>query len=412
MTGMKQGAAASFSKNIGAWIVPAQVAVSVMLLAAASLLGGSFLHLLADDSGFRPEGAVMAEVGFSSNHLSAETSTRDARQIVEALAQTSGVEAAAAMSSPPIYGWWSAGHYFSLGQNGAVHTDMNVWGESVTPDYFAAMGTRILQGRPFNQADLNGEQVCVLSASAARYFFPNEDAIGRFVYSGGGDQNQDGKTKISASDTFRVIGVAADARFQSLREPAPRMLYALGEKEAFGNPFFLIARGPRDAVVSGAIRESVRRVVPTAEAPTVFSFYQLMATHLRRERMLMALSASFAGIALLLTVMGLYGLLMRSVVVRTKEIGLRLALGARPKDALGLVLRHGLRLVVVGAVLGLAAAIGVTRLLGTLLFGVSPTDPLILTGVVVALFAFALAASCLPAWRAAHIDPMQALRHE
>jgi predicted permease len=412
MTGMKQGAAASFSKNIGAWIVPAQVAVSMMLLTAASLLGGTFLHLFVDNAGFRPAGAIMADVDLNALKPSGETSTQDAQKIVDSLERMPGVEAASVMSSPPIYGWWAAGHYFSLGQNGSVHTDMNLWGESVTPDYFAAMGTPILQGRAFTRGDLTAEQVCVLSVSAARYFFPNQDAIGRFVYSGAGDASQDGKSKIGPDDTFRVIGIAADARFQSLREAAPRMMYALARKDAIGSEFFIIARGANAATVTGAIREAMRRVVPAAEAPTVFTFYQLIATHLRRERMLMALSASFAGIALLLTMMGLYGLLMRSVVVRTKEIGLRLALGARPKDALALVLRHGLRLVMIGAAVGLAAAIGVTRLLGTLLFGISPTDPLILIGVVVALFAVALAASCLPAWRAARIDPMQALRYE
>jgi ABC-type antimicrobial peptide transport system permease subunit len=152
--------------------------------------------------------------------------------------------------------------------------------------------------------------------------------------------------------------------------------------------------------------------VPAAQAPTLFTFNQLVATHLRRERMLMALSACFAGVALLLTVMGLYGLLTRSVVVRTKEIGLRLALGARRRDALALVLRQGLRLVAVGVVIGLAAAFAVTRLLGSLLFGVNATNPLILGGVVVVLVGVALAASCIPAWRASRIDPMEALRYE
>jgi predicted permease len=412
MLGMKQGSAASFSKGVGGWIVPAQVAVSVTLLAAASLLGGSFIHLLIQDSGFRPESVVMGEVDLSASKPSEKISTEDARTIVDTLAQMPGIEAAAAMSSPPIHDWWAAGHYFSLGNSGAVHSDMTLWPETVTPDYFAAIGTSILHGRSFSRADLNGEQACILSESAAQYFFPNQDAVGQFLYSGGADQANDGKTKVDASDTFRVIGVAADARFRSLREPAPRMMYALARTDEMGSDFFIVARGASAGVTTGAIRESVRRVVPAAQAPTLFTFNQLVATHLRRERMLMALSACFAGIALLLTVMGLYGLLTRSVVVRTKEIGLRLALGARRRDALALVLRQGLRLVAVGVVIGLAAAFAVTRLLGSLLFGVNATNPLILGGVVVVLVGVALAASCIPAWRASRIDPMEALRYE
>jgi predicted permease len=411
LLGLKQ-AAGMQRKSVGAWIVPAQVAVSVTLLAAASLLAASFGHLLFENAGFRPHGAVLAEIDLSATKPTGVVSTADAQKIAEAVGRVPGVDAAAAMSWPPIHDWFSAGHYFSLGPNGVVHTDMTVWPETVTPDYFAAMGTPILQGRPFSRADVTGDQVCILSASAARYFFPNEEPIGRFLYTGGADPAADGKTKIAADATFRVIAVAADAHFRSLREESPRMVYNVARKEDFNSEFFIVARGSSAGAMSGAIREVARQIAPDAAQPNVFTFDQLVASHLSRERMLMGLSGCFAGIALLLTVMGLYGLLTRSVVVRTKEIGLRLALGARPRDALALVLRQGLRLVAVGAVIGLTAAFAVTRLLGSLLFGVSATNPLILAGVVAVLFGVALAASCIPAWRASRIDPMEALRYE
>jgi hypothetical protein len=355
---------------------------------------------------------VLADIDLSGNKPDAVTSTRYAQQIADALAHLPGVEAAAAMSLPPIHDWWSAGHYFSIGQNGAVHTDMTLWGEVVTPDYFRAMGTPILEGRAFAKADLTGDLVCVLSTSAAQYFFPSEEAIGRFVYAGGENQSKDGKIKAARDDTFRVIGVAADARFRSLREAAPRMIYQLARHDEMQGEFFLVARGSSAGLTAKAIREATRRIVPAAPQPNVFTFDQLLASHLSRERMLMALSASFAVIALLLTVLGLYGLLARSVVLRRREIGLRLALGARPRDALGLVVRQGLRLIVVGATVGLGAALASVRLLQSLLFGVRATDPVILLAVVAVLFGVALAASCVPAWRAARIDPMDALRYE
>ncbi|HXW54316.1 MAG TPA: ABC transporter permease [Candidatus Cybelea sp.] len=412
LLGLKLSGVSTQSKIVGRWIVPAQVAASVMLLAAASLFGDSLLDLLLVNSGFHTQGAVLADIDVSADKPDAVTSTRYAQQIGDALARVPGVEAAAAMSIPPIHNSWSAGHYFSLGRNGAVHTDMTLWGEVVTGEYFRAIGTPILEGRAFARADRTGDPVCVLSASAARYFFPNEEAIGRFVYAGEGDQNADGKAKVARDDTFRVIGVAADARFRSLHEAAPRMIYQLARHDELQSEFFLVARGSSAGITASAIRETTQRIVPGAPQPNVFTFDELVATHLSRERMLMGLSASFAVIALLLTVLGLYGLLARSVVLRRKEIGLRLALGAHPRDALSLVVRQGLRLVVVGALVGAGGALASVRLLQSLLFGVSATDPLILLAVVGVLFVVALAASCVPAWRAARIDPMDALRYD
>jgi putative ABC transport system permease protein len=197
-----------------------------------------------------------------------------------------------------------------------------------------------------------------------------------------------------------------------LREEAPRMIYTLARPDGLGSDLFVIARGSNAALAAEAIREAVHRFAPVTEAPTVFTFDSLIKSHLRRERMLTFLSSSFAGVALLLTVMGLYGLLSRSVVVRTREIGLRLALGASPQDALALVLKQGLRLVAIGVVVGLGVALGVARLLGTLLFGITATNPIIFMAVAVIIFSVALVASCIPAWRAARINPMEALRHE
>jgi len=409
MLGMKQGAPTSFSKGMGKWIVPVQVTVSVTLLAAASLLGGSFVHLLADDSGFRADGLVMGELDMTAAKMKFADSTRDVEKIAEAVEQTPGIQAAAAMSSPPINGWWGAGDYFSVPRSGVVHRDMTVWPETVTPDYFPAMGTKILNGRGFARADNAGEQVCVLSAAAARFFFPDQDPLGQFVYTG---KSNDGKPPTGPSDSFRVVGVAADARFHSLREEAPRMIYTLARKDGIGSDLFVIARSSDAAAATRAIREAVQKFAPVAEAPTVFTFDKLVSVHLQRERMLAFLSSSFAGVALLLTVMGLYGLLSRSVVMRTKEIGIRLALGASRLDALRLVISQGLRLVAIGAIAGLGAALGVARLLGTLLFGIKATSPIVFLGVVVAIFCVALVASFIPAWRAARINPMEALRYE
>jgi predicted permease len=412
MLGLKQGDALSPSKRLGSWIVPAQVAVSVTLLAAATLLGGTFVRLLLEDSGFRSDGLVLADVDLRANKLTDAQATQTAQQLVEALENIPGVEAATAMTLPPLENAWSAGHYFSLGERGTVHSDMQTWGESISPGYFRAMGTRIVEGREPARGDVGGDRVCVLGSSAAAYFFPGVDPVGRFIYAGGGDPSKDGNSTVKQEDTWRVIGVAEDARFRSLRESPPRMLYQLARPGDLTTQFSLAVRSKSTASSAAAIREAFQRVAPTAVEPRIYTFNELVRAHLRTERMLMSLSLCFAAIALLLTGLGLYGLLARSVVLRTKEIGLRLALGASPRDALAQVIGQGLRLVLVGIGLGILGALGLTRLARGLLFRVQATDPLVLAIVVVALLGVALLACYLPARRAMRVDMMTALRYE
>jgi putative ABC transport system permease protein len=408
---LKRGEVLSTSKPLGNWIVPAQVAVSVTLLVSASVLGATFLHLLLEYSGFGPNGVLMADADLSAAKLTSKEAGRDVRQIVEALENTPGVQAATLLSAPPIHEGWAAAHFFSLGKRGEVHSDMQTWPESVSPGYFATMGTRILEGRGFTPADRNDSSVCVLSTAAAAYFFPNEDAVGRFVYSGGPDASKDG-TDLDPKNACRVIGVAEDARYLSLREAPPRMLYSIAAGDDWGSGVSLAVRSSSTGVGAAALRNAVRQVVPSAVAPTVFTFNDLVAAHLKQERMLTTLSLCLAGIGLLLTALGLYGVLARCVTLRTREIGLRLALGARPEDARALVVQQALRLVFFGLGIGLVAALGVTRLLRSLLFGVRPGSPLALAAAAAILTVIALLASYLPARRATQVDPMVALRYE
>jgi predicted permease len=410
-TDLKRGEALASSKRLGTWMVPAQVAVSVTLLVSASLLGGTLVHLLLEQTGFRANGVVMADVDLSAAKLTPKEAARGVQQIVEVLESTPGVQAATLLSAPPLHDGWAAGHFFSIGKHGEVHIDMQTWPESVSPGYFAAMGTRILEGRGFSWADQNSGSVCVLGASAAAYFFPNEDALGRFVYSGGPDPSKDGRD-LDPGNACRVVGVAEDARYLSLRQAPPRILYRLAAGDEWGTRVSLAVRSSSTGGGAAALRNAVRRVVPAAVPPEVFTFNELIAAHLRQERMLTMLSACFAGMALLLTALGLYGVLLRSVTLQTKEIGLRIALGARPVDALGPVVRQALRLVLSGIGIGLLVALGVTRLLRSLLFGVRPDSPLALAAAAAFLLVIGLLASYLPARRAMKVDPMVALRYE
>lgn len=408
---LKQGEALSSSRRLGSWVVPVQVAISITLLAAASLLGSALVHLLLEHSGFRSDGLVMADVDLSAVKPTSKQTAQDAQQMLEAVEHAPGVQAASLVIMPPLHNGWSAGHYFSVGQHGAVHSDMQTWPETVSPDYFATMGTQILEGRGFAKSDESGGAICVLSVSAAKYFFPSEEPVGRFVYSGGSDPSKDG-AHLNPKDACRVIGIAEDVRFQSLREVPPRMLYSLATTDDGSTGFTLAVRSSGTGLGAAALRNASMQVVPLAPAPTIYTFSELVTAHLQQERVLTALSACFAAIALLLTALGLYGLLARSVLLRTREIGLRLALGAPRRDALLLVVRQGMRLVLIGAAIGIAMALAVTRVLGSLLFGLHAADPVTLAGVIALLVVVALLASLVPARRATRLNPTEALRCE
>jgi putative ABC transport system permease protein len=409
---LNQGRGSSTLKHLGGWFVPAQVAVSVLLLAGASVLGGALFHLLFADSGFRPADVAMADIDLSAGKPTSREASREAEQILEQVRSAPGVQAAALMDMPPLRSFWSAAHYFSVDKRGNVHSDMNAWLEGASPGYFATMGTTITLGRAFSHQDLGGTPLCVVSSSAANYFFPREDAIGKFIYAGGNDPSLDGKTKVINIDTCAVIGVAQDARFRTLRELPPRIIYRLFSPSEPGTMFSIAARGRNSAVGASAIRSAIHDVAPLAVQPTVYTFNELIKEDLRTERMLTALSSFFAAVALLLTALGLYGLLARSIALRTKEIGIRTALGGRPRDILGMVIWQGLRLVLIGVAFGLALSFAAHRVLGGLLFGVKATNPIILVGVVGVLLLTALPACYIPARRATKVDPMVALRHE
>ena len=405
-------AVSSFSSNrLGTWIVPAQVALSITLLSSAVLLGGTFIHLLLEHAGFRPDGVTIATVDLSSVNPTPKQAGRDVRDIAKALKAAPGVEASTIVSGLPIDGGWTASHYFSLGKHGAVHTDMQTWVEPASPAYFEVMGTRILEGRGFTQADESGARVCILSSSAAAYFFPNEDAVGRFVYSGGEDPHEDGQV-LDPRNACRVIGMSEDARFLSLREAPPRVLYNLATGDEWGTGVSFAVRSSSSSLAAEAIRNAVRRQVPGIPDPEIFTFNELIENHLEKERMLMSLSVSFGCVALLLVALGLYGVLARSVTLRTKEIGLRLALGAQPRDVVMQLIRRGLHLVIVGAIVGVPVALASMRLLKGLLFGINPDNPVAFAMVVLLVFVVVVGVSCIPAWRSAKVDPMVALRHE
>ena len=287
---------------------------------------------------------------------------------------------------------------------------LEVRGTGVTRDYFATMGIPLLRGRAFGTQDEPGASVgqmssaprsVIIDETIARKLFGEENPVGQFLRAD------------DSGPTLEVIGVARDVIHKSLRGgprpsvysiPAPNRRYVLSYFHArtAGNPL----------AVAGAIRQVVRELDPKVEVTELQTMTDLLNDQLFRERSLSSLVGFFSLLALVLACLGLYGTLSYSVVRRTREIGIRVALGAQQQTVLSLVVRQGLKLVLIGIGIGLVAAFAMTRLVSSLLYGVTATDPATFAGVSLLLIAVSLIACGLPARRAAAIDPMTALRCE
>jgi predicted permease len=273
-------------------------------------------------------------------------------------------------------------------------------------EYFRALGIPLIRGRLFGgQDDLNSPNVAVISQSLARQRWPNEDPIGQEINFG----NMDGNLK-----PLTIVGVVGDVRAEGLDRPASRVIYVDYHQRgmnANSTPTVLLrSAAPAGEIVSAA-RGIFRNLAP--DSPVKFStFTQEMGGWLGERRFLLLLVGLFAAAALVLAAVGVYGVVAYSVTRRTQEIGIRISLGAERRDVLRLILGEGARLAIGGVVIGLAVSLAITRLMSTLLFGVSATDPLTFATVILLLVAAALLACYIPARRATRVDPMIALRYE
>jgi predicted permease len=275
----------------------------------------------------------------------------------------------------------------------------NVVGNS----FFSTMGIPMIAGRPFGAEDTaTSAKVAVINESLARKRFPNANPIGKLF-----------KTGDAADGMVRVVGICGDTRYMNLRDPAPPQFFLLYRQQAqVGEMTYAIRTQMEPAALVPLLRrvvESADRDLPLIDVRTQRE--QIEAT-MQIERMFAALTTGFGVLALVLACVGIYGIMAYQVANRTNEIGIRLALGARPGQVRGMILRESTWLAGVGIVVGVAAALGLTRLVKAMLYGIRPWDPATLIGGVLILLAVALGASWIPARRAAGVQPMEALRHE
>jgi len=381
--------------------------LALVLLAGGGLLVRTLSKLRAVDPGFRSDHLLTMNIALPGSKYPENTAKprvfyRDLLQRVDSLP---GVQTAGAVSILPLGGNFdTAGTLpegLALGAGEIPYPERYI----VTPGYFEAMKLLLKRGRFLADADDENAPLAVLiSETAAQRWWPNQDAIGRRIKVPGFD---------SSPPPWRtVVGVVEDVKQAALNAPHTMQVYLPHAQYSTQYLTLVVRTGSDPLSVSGEIRREVARLDSELPVSNVASMDQVMSDSVAPQRFSAALLGSLAGLGLLLATVGVYGVLSYSVSQRTREIGIRIALGAARRDVLALVVGNGLKLLVIGVIAGTVAALLVTRLMSNLLFGISATDPLTFAGVAIFLSVVALLASCIPARRAAKVDPMVALRYE
>jgi putative ABC transport system permease protein len=432
LKGTRETSGAATQRLQGAFTV-LQVALTMLLLVGAGLLMRSFYKLLQNDLGFRTESAVVMTLSLPDYESARERGKKLVqlytrigkgekvgdneltrfeenanekrmalfyRQLFERLQALPGVMAAGGITDLPLAGDGPDGTFI-------IDNDPAKKGYAdyrrTSPGYFAALGIPLLRGRLFEPTDQPGaEHVAVISQSLARKYWPNEDPIGKRIQFG----NMDGDLRL-----LHVVGVVGDVREQ-LHEEAQPTVYANSRQRPQPTAFAVVVRGNAQLnTLIAAMRQTLQILDPEIPA-TYRTLSQVFSDSLGRRRFNLALFGVFAVVSLLLAVMGIYSVLAYTVTQQTREIGIRMALGAQTADVLKLIVARGMRFTGIGIVAGIAGALMLRQFVASLLYGITTTDPLTFASIAMLLAVVALVACWIPARRATKVDPLTALRHE
>jgi predicted permease len=390
----------------GRMFVPIQVAMSLVLVVLAVLLSQSVIKLRRENTGFDLDHVTIQTSPLYLLHQKGEAKLNLYQRIVDRLMEMPAVDAAAATSQTPMTGEKIVADFQAVADGPNPPEDTKLAYNDVGPGYFQAMKTRILVGREFekNERQLN---VCILNQSAAAFFFPHQQALGRYM------RSKDAK-EFPDPVACRVIGLAEDAKFSDIREGPPRTIYlplSTQRIDNLGNLVFLMHSRTKAQAIA-AFRKTLAGIAPTVPLVIFVTLREQMDAALGSQELITLLANFFGVLALLLSALGLYGLLSAGLAQRTSELGVRMALGATRGMVLRMVLREAFGLLALGLLLGAIALLFTVRFVSAMLYGVSAYDPSTLVGVAGTLVIVTILAAMVPALRAATTDPIEALRAE
>ncbi len=403
-----KGSGGRSRRRLRSGLVVLEVAVSVVLLAGAGALGRTFVNLRRVAPGIRTDHVLTAQISlprltsdFRQFPRLAPGWARFYRQFTDALAQRPGIRSAGVVTSLPLSGAWESSGFQVVGRPPlpAGESREAVYA-GVSEGYFDALGIPLVRGRLFSAVDRDSAaSVALISESMARTYWPNEDPVGARI-------------EAFFGRPLEIVGVVGDVRTRDLGAvPAPTMYFPLSLYPA--PTMRLVVRSSGDPLGQvAAVRSALRAIDPTVPLTEIRPMDEVLAESVAQQRFSALLMGGFALAALGLAVLGLYGVISFGVARRGREIGVRLALGAEPRQVVGMVVREGIAMALIGVALGLVGAVALGRLLSSLVYQVSPSDPLTLAGVCVSLLLVAVLASLVPARRAMLVDPVTAFREE
>lgn len=405
--GGRDAATGGSGKRLRGLLVMAEVAISLVLLIGAGLLINSFLRLRNVDPGFRADNLLTMKIVLPEPKYE-EMERRSAfyTDLISRIQSLAGVRSAAVTSNLPLY---RQGNSISIGIEGRPAPppgqELIVVTRMISPGYFDTMSIPLLRGRQLTEQDTaTTPNVVVISETMARRFWPGEEAVGKRIAIG----------RIrTPEDWVQVVGVVKDVRqFELNAEPKPQMYLTYRQVGFFDSRDLVVKTDVDPASMAATVRKAVWEIDKDQPVSNIQTMEEILADSIARQRFSMLLLAIFAAVALVLAGVGIYGVMSYSVAQRTHEIGIRMALGAQTGAVLKLAVGYGMKLVLAGLVIGLIAAFALTRVMSTLLFGVTATDPATFTLISLLLIAVAALASYIPARRATRVNPIIALRYE
>ncbi|MET0556929.1 MAG: ABC transporter permease [Vicinamibacteria bacterium] len=398
---LKQGARGSAGASGSGLLVAAQVAITTVLLVGAGLLLRSFSGLVDVDPGLRAEGVTTARLTLpAARHADAQAVAGFHRRLLERVQAMPEVEAAGLITHLPLQASGFNGGVVPEGQEFPRGQEPIAEFRVVTPGYFRALDIPLLRGRTLEERDAEAAgRVVLVNDALARRFWPGEDAVGR-------------RLRMGSGEPLSVVGVVGDVRNVALAQDTRPELYLPAQEDYVGmlRTASLVVHGRAGASVAGALRAAVAAVDPEQPLYDVLPMSDVITASIADRRLNLALVGGFAAVALLLAALGVYGVISYTVAQSTREIGIRMSLGAQRRDVFRLVVGQGALLAGVGMAAGLAGALALTRLMASLLFTVGARDPLTFVAAPLLLLLVALVACAVPALRATRVQPVMALR--